>query len=242
MSQKPPVIARGKYGSITQSQFCLAPQVIRLLSVSPTKDRLIQFLLDPRRVFGWITRITRRALGLDFTSNGERVDIVFSTKINFDRLDMYQKSHLRRYQFASSLLVSDTIVGDIACGTGYGTVMMGATARSVNGYDISPIIDVVRKRYAAIRNVSFIQCDILQIKEIPTFDVIVSFETLEHFTPEQVVKVLQKFHSLLVRNGRLIISTPYNQEDSVASRVHHRSFNITEEVLTKCVSASHFTI
>jgi 2-polyprenyl-3-methyl-5-hydroxy-6-metoxy-1,4-benzoquinol methylase len=204
--------------------------------------RFTQILNDPRRGFRWLQRVTRRALGLDITSNGERVDIVYDGHVNFAKLDMYQKSHFRRYQFACRMLQREAIVGDMACGTGYGTVMMGAAARRAYGYDISPVINVVQKRYSRIENVSFTQGDLLEIKGKETFDTIVSFETLEHFPPALILEVLKKFNSLLVRNGRLIISTPYNQEETAASRVHHRSFYINERLIKQWVVDAGFTL
>lgn len=170
------------------------------------------------------------------------MDIIYRGQIRFDRLDMYQKSHFRRYQFACSLLGPDMVVGDLACGTGYGTVMLASVSRRASGYDISPVVDVVRARYAGIANVSFQQADILKLEEKAAFDAIVSFETLEHFPPDLAVEVLRKFSSMLRGEGMLVLSTPYNQEETPASRRHHRSFRITEEVLTGWLSAAGFSV
>jgi SAM-dependent methyltransferase len=190
----------------------------------------------------WLLRLTKRALGRDFTNRGERVDIVYSSSINFAKLDIYQKSHYRRYQFASLRLGEQPVVGDIACGTGYGTVMLAAFSQSAVGYDISPIINIVRERYSHIPNVSFQQADILLLEANGTFDTIVSFETLEHFPPAQIPTILRKFNSMLKRDGKLIISTPYNQEETHASRVHHRSFYITESVLSGWLRSAEFAL
>ena len=190
----------------------------------------------------WLSRLTKRALGRDFTNRGERVDIVYDGQINFEKLDLYQKSHYRRYQFACGLIGSDAVVGDLACGTGYGTVMLATVAREAFGYDISPVIAVVRRRYARVPNASFAQADILQIEADARFDAIVSFETLEHFPPTLVPAVLGTFNAMLRKGGRLILSTPYNQEETDASRMHHRSFFITEKVLNDWITAAGFSL
>lgn len=186
--------------------------------------------------------MAKRVLGIDYTDRGERVDIRYRAQIDFDRLDIYQKSHFRRYQFACGMVKPDARVGDLACGTGYGTVMLAAVAGHATGYDISPVIDIVRSRYAKISNVAFVQADILRLEETGKFDTIVSFETLEHFPPALVGEVLRKFNGMLAADGLLIVSTPYNQEETPATRVHHRSFNITETVLTGWVESAGFTL
>jgi len=202
-------------------------------------ERLIQL---PSRALRWARRKATRALGRDYTDLGERVDIIYKEPVRFDGLDMYQKSHFRRYQFACGLLRPDMAAGDLACGTGYGTAMLASVARLARGYDISPVIEVVRARYAAIANVSFQQADILGLDEEAAFDAVVSFETLEHFPPGLVVEVLRKFHSMLRADGLLVLSTPFNQEETPASRRHHRSFRITEKVLAGWLAAAGFSV
>jgi 2-polyprenyl-3-methyl-5-hydroxy-6-metoxy-1,4-benzoquinol methylase len=196
----------------------------------------------PGRALRWAARMARRALGIDYTDRGERVDIRYRAQINFERLDIYQKSHYRRYQFACGRVGPSDRVGDLACGTGYGTVMLASVAGRATGYDISPVIDVVRSRYAKIPNVTFVQTDILRLEAKGEFDSIVSFETLEHFSPPLVGEVLGKFNAMLKEDGQLIVSTPYNQEETPASRLHHRSFNITEGVLKGWVEGAGFTL
>jgi 2-polyprenyl-3-methyl-5-hydroxy-6-metoxy-1,4-benzoquinol methylase len=203
-------------------------------------NRIVRALLNPAHFSKWFTRSIYRIIGKDITNRGERVDIVYAENLAFDKMDMYQKSHYRRYEFACKMLSSGAVVGDMACGTGYGTVMMSKVAKRVHGYDISSVINFVRERYAEMTNIIFTQTDLLAIDAPEYFDVIVSFETLEHFTPTLVPRLLQKFHGMLKKTGALIISTPYDQEETEASRVHHRSFNITEDKLDKWITNSGF--
>src|SRR5208337_4782546 len=80
--------------------------------------------------------------------NGERVDIRLDHRVKFEELDIYQKSHWKRYEFASSLVDVGDVCGDFACGTGYGSVMLSEKARAVIAVDIdAQVIDAVRRRY-----------------------------------------------------------------------------------------------
>lgn len=69
--------------------------------------------------------------------NGERVDITFSGELQFERLDMYQKNHFRRYEYALVLIPEGADVADLACGTGYGSMMLAQKANSVAGADLN---------------------------------------------------------------------------------------------------------
>jgi 2-polyprenyl-3-methyl-5-hydroxy-6-metoxy-1,4-benzoquinol methylase len=204
--------------------------------------RFTRILCDPTRLLKRILSVARRIAGRDITNKGERVDIVYNGQVDFDRLDIYQKSHYKRYVFACGLIDKNAVVGDMACGTGYGTAMMSYHARQAYGYDISPVIEEVKKRYRSVRNLEFIQGDILQIKTESQFDTIVSFETVEHFPSALVPDLLRKFNLMLKEGGRLILSTPFNQEETDATRVYHRSFGITEEILTEWLRTGGFSV
>src|SRR6266576_4652186 len=95
---------------------------------------------SPTYVVRKLSSLALRALGRDLTNSGERVDIHYNGNVNFKNLDMYQKSHYKRYEFACGLFDRDMLVGDMACGTGYGTVMISEVARHAYGFDISPVI------------------------------------------------------------------------------------------------------
>ena len=85
-------------------------------------------------------------------ATGERVDIIYSDEIEFETLDIYQKSHYRRYEFAVDYIKDGLICGDFACGTGYGTVMLAVKAQKVIGADINKeVIAAIRKRYTKIK-------------------------------------------------------------------------------------------
>lgn len=83
-----------------------------------------------------------------------------------EREDYVEREHVARYEFAKQFCAGKS-VADIACGTGYGMQILGTVASSVDGYDKlalcgNHIIDLERENWTR------------------SYDVIVSFETIEH--------------------------------------------------------------
>lgn len=117
-----------------------------------------------------------------------------------------EADHFRRYEFAANFVAGKRVV-DIACGTGYGSaVLADAGAASVLGVDCSAeAIDHAKARYKA-GNLAFRQDDILEFEPRQRFDLVVSFETIEHIDDHR--GALAKFFDILQPGGRLIISSP----------------------------------
>ncbi|MEO7040211.1 MAG: methyltransferase domain-containing protein [Candidatus Elarobacter sp.] len=114
--------------------------------------------------------------------------------------------HFHRYAIAIDL-VRDKDVLDIASGEGYGTAALALVARSAVGVDLDE--DSVRHaaaRYTAM-NLDFRVGDCTQIPAADaSFDVVVSFETIEHLTGQE--RMLAEIKRVLRPDGRLIISSP----------------------------------
>lgn len=178
------------------------------------------------------------------SDNGERVDLVYKPDLDFNSLDMYQKSHFRRYEFAASRLVSGEVCGDFACGSGYGTVMLSQKASRAHGADRNArVIEAITNRYCSeYKNVNFEVADLMNLNYESFFDTIVSFETIEHFTSDNIIPLLKIFNRALKQNGRLIFSTPYMQEASeVAIKMgFHLTFDIDENVIKEWLAKAGF--
>jgi len=132
--------------------------------------------------------------------------------------------HLDRYEFAKKY-VADKIVGDIACGTGYGTEILAHNkAEKVIGVDIS--LDAINyaKRYHKLENNDFI-CSSAHATPLKDneLDILVSFETLEHLENED--ELLSEFQRILKKDGILIISTPNDWGVNELSPHHVRSYD-----------------
>ncbi|MCX7552648.1 class I SAM-dependent methyltransferase [Marinicella sp. S1101] len=120
--------------------------------------------------------------------------------------------HYHRYTMALDW-VADKKVLDAACGEGYGSHLMAQTASSVDGVDIDPTaVEHATSRYQR-SNLKFHQSDVLNLAfEDDSFDVVVSFETLEHLAEHEAL--LAEFKRVLKPDGVLLISTPDKKEYS----------------------------
>jgi 2-polyprenyl-3-methyl-5-hydroxy-6-metoxy-1,4-benzoquinol methylase len=123
---------------------------------------------------------------------------------------LYQQtehSHTERYKLACSFSAGKKVI-DVACGSGKGSYMLSAQGKadSVKGFDIQP--EAVR--YASWRNadsnVTFEVKDAQELGITNTYDLAVSFETVEHLPDCRAF--LKSVVACLKPDGRFIISTP----------------------------------
>jgi len=114
--------------------------------------------------------------------------------------------HMKRYEFVSELCRNKNVL-DVACGVGYGSYYLGSVAGNVTGVDVSPeVIEYARTRYVR-DNVSFSAMDACTMTfQNETFDVICSFETIEHLAQTKVY--LDEIVRVLRTDGVYIVSTP----------------------------------
>jgi len=130
------------------------------------------------------------------------------------------QEHLARYRFAREQARGRIL--DVACGTGYGTSMLGAV-----GVDLS----MEALRYARRYPARYVAADAARLPFGRVFDTVVSFETIEHVPdPERFVAECAR---VLKPGGRLIVSTPNRELWSPRSKrpvqKHHiREFNRKE--------------
>lgn len=143
---------------------------------------------------------------MEFT--GERF-IPSATLLN----DEIGYEHLHRY-FSAAALVKDKNILDIACGEGYGSSILAKNAKTVTGIDIDPeSIKWATETYGSKHlNLNFI-CG--NAGSIPVndnlFDVVVSYETIEHLDIALQQTFLKEIKRVLRPGGILIISTPDKQ-------------------------------
>jgi len=134
------------------------------------------------------------------------------------RDEPFEAAHMTRYRWASDL-VSGRRVLDAGCGVGYGTRLLAeAGASEAVGVDLSDdALD--RARSGGGAGTRFVVGDLLDLPfEDEAFDVVVSFEAIEHVAePEQVLAELAR---VLRPDGLLIVSTP-NSAVSGQNNPHH---------------------
>lgn len=125
--------------------------------------------------------------------------------IDAGRLSPYWGEHAARYVFALPHVENKTVL-DIACGTGYGIAILKANAKHITGVDVDA--DAASKAKAECDNkASVLLGDGLGLPFADdSFDVITSFETLEHL--HERGQFLAELHRVLRPGGKLILSTP----------------------------------
>jgi SAM-dependent methyltransferase len=138
------------------------------------------------------------------------------------------EEHILRYEFAK-FYCKDKCVLDIACGTGYGSYEIKKVAKFVVGVDISTeAINYAMSHYKA-KNIEYILDDATTLRKVKNkFDVIVSFETIEHLDSNNRKLFLKNISRLLKSDGLLILSTPNKKVTSPFSSKPLNKFHYTE--------------
>ncbi|MGC1508140.1 class I SAM-dependent methyltransferase [Ketobacter sp.] len=114
--------------------------------------------------------------------------------------------HIERYRFAAKFIEGMTVL-DGACGTGYGSEILGQSAARVFGIDLDPgATDYASKKYGS-ETINFRTSAVeLTPFEDSFFDAVVSYETVEHtLSPESHFKEIIR---VLKPNGIAFISIP----------------------------------
>lgn len=116
--------------------------------------------------------------------------------------------HYQRYQFARQFVKGKTVL-DAACGEGYGSSLLAGTAANVTGLDIDKeTVERANRKYGN-EKLSYQSGSIEKLPfENQSFDVIVSFETIEHVSEAIQKKFLSEISRVLKNDGILIMSTP----------------------------------
>lgn len=152
-----------------------------------------------------------------------------------------EEDHFARYQFLKKM-VRNSVILDVACGTGYGTkIIKKLGAKSVYGLDISKeSIKYAKKNYAAPGIKYFLgSADKMPFID-EFFDLVVSFETIEHLNDQVRTNYLKEIHRVLKSKGILVISTPNKNITSPftkqpLNKYHFREYQWPEflKILTK---------
>jgi SAM-dependent methyltransferase len=136
--------------------------------------------------------------------------------------------HWHRYLFAARLVAGKAVL-DVACGEGYGSRLLAETAASVVGVDVDPA--AVRDAAASYPawNLTFLcgPAELIPVEGEHVFDVIVSFETLEHLTADGQARFAAEIKRLLKPDGLLLISTP-NRPVYTDRSGHHNPYHLHE--------------
>ena len=139
--------------------------------------------------------------------------------------------HFHRYVTVLGIVARKDVL-DIACGEGYGSRLISTVSRSTTGVDISKeAIRHAKHAYKDCRNLTFRQGSATEIPlEDASFDVVVSFETVEHLDGQ--VKMLSEIRRVLRPRGILVLSSPnrpvYSAEGESKNEFHVRELDFGE--------------
>ena len=179
-------------------------------------EKLLLFRNNPRILLNWGYKFSN-FFKENTLNHGERYDPNILKKFNLS--DPGQEA---RYHFVKNYISLNDTVLDVACGTGYGTLMLSEECLHITGYDISKVaIQYALKHYKLGTNINFKQTDIFSIHDHA--DIVVSFETIEH-VKRDIQDTILKLLSL--SNKKLICSVPF--EESPGVNKHHVHSNINE--------------
>jgi SAM-dependent methyltransferase len=130
--------------------------------------------------------------------------------------------HLHRYLMAREWCRGKDVL-DVASGEGYGTALLAQTASSATGVELAQeAVDHANMSYAA-PNLRYIAGDARALPVADAaFDVVVSFETIEHFAEQDMF--VRDIRRVLRPGGVLIVSTPdrdnYSPAETPANPYH----------------------
>ena len=150
-------------------------------------------------------------------------------RLDFTEVSSYNQIeaaiHLNRYLTAKQYVVGKRVL-DIACGEGYGSrLMKNWGAASVVGVDVSEEALAVANRFFLCEGVTFMNHSAEELRfENDSFDVVVSFETIEHLDHPE--RFLQEIARVVKFDGVVLISCPndpyYSQNDPQFSNPYHK--------------------
>jgi len=143
--------------------------------------------------------------------------------------------HIHRYEEVSSHLSGSESILDIACGTGFGTNLLAQkTKGNVFGGDIDQEAIKISNDTWTQKNLTYEKMDATKLRfEDNSFDVVVSFETIEHTAEYNLM--LTELLRVTKPNGTLFISTPnilINSPTGIVTNPYHTQEWTFEELKT----------
>jgi SAM-dependent methyltransferase len=167
----------------------------------------------------------------------------------FDPFIAYE--HWHRYYYAAPFAAGKVVL-DIASGEGYGSDFLARVADRVYGVDLSAEAVEHSQRTYGRDNLRFLQgsADAIPIAEDHSFDLIVSFETIEHLDAPSQERFASEIKRLLKPDGTLLVSTPdrmiYSDANAHQNHFHLREYSKQEylEFLSRyfghvCILSQH---
>lgn len=177
---------------------------------------------------GWPAVFSAVCQQVMITYTGERIIPELMSPMNMLLLE-----HIARYQFALPYVKEGRVL-DISCGSGFGTQFVAKKAKHIIEQIVGIDIDQETIQYAKGRyhhpKAAFKQYDAVDVQlaqKLGQFDLILSFETIEHIANEQ--QFLKNIYDMLKPGGRLVLSTPFGQGRGIPCGSPFHVHQITKE-------------
>jgi len=145
--------------------------------------------------------------------------------------------HIARYLFCARQLKKTDSVLEIGCGFGYGARLLADYAKQVFAHDKEQGLDVFWKKFNQ-PNLFFMN-DFNELNALKKFDVVVSFEVVEHIEEKKLDQYFKLIKNHLKPKGTLFISTPralpFEQRSKNRQLEHKKEYSPNEfrELLEK---------
>lgn len=161
-------------------------------------------------------------------------------------LDQIAPDHRARYEWAAERITEmfgdNASVLDAACGVGYGSFIMANAGHIVTGVDISADAIEHAKKHYSHDSVRYVVDDVLKgdYAQDKKYDVIVSFETIEHLS--QDIELMKKFSSIsdtLIASVPNELVIPYNKHDFPFHVRHYSPLAFEDLVLDFCMRSAN---
>ena len=146
----------------------------------------------------------------------------------FNEIDEIYAEHLNRYKAVLPFVKNKKIL-DAACGVGYGSYILSKNGKQVYGIDIDEESIKYAKKNFNRKNLHFVKASIENLPfDNDFFDIVVSFETIEHVNEIMQNKFLNEIERVLKKEGILFISTPnklvYSDKRGFKNKFHIKEF------------------
>lgn len=113
--------------------------------------------------------------------------------------------HLAAYNFSAPFVKGKRLL-DLGCSDGYGSFLLTKKTKSTVALDIDEKTVLQAKKKYKSENLNFVVGDGLNLKWRNKFDIVVSFQVIEHI--REVGYYLMQIKKVLAANGIAIFSTP----------------------------------
>ena len=145
--------------------------------------------------------------------------------VDAGRMSAYWGEHAARYEFARSYVAGRKVL-DIACGTGYGIGLLKERAAFIVGVDLDQEAVLQAKTEVGKSSAVVIGNGVGLPFADSEFDIVCSFETLEHLHDRQ--GLLAEFQRVLRPGGTLLLSTPNADYTQPVDGIPTNPFHIFE--------------